>query len=152
MISCRFSFVKHFFQVFSNFFSAFIRKIFNFSYPGSVELGRRSRKQLDYVTTRSFVCQALFSDFSNLFSSTQLTFELVACALSSAQLSYQTCRFLSIGKISNQLINIMHNFSHIYLYRTDKHISAYCGSSLMQLNHELPSHSKVRPALDSLTE
>ena len=95
MISCRFSFVKHFFQVFSNFFSAFIRKIFNFSYPGSVELGRRSRKQLDYVTTRSFVCQALFSDFSNLFSSTQPAFELVARALSSARLSYQSKPIMS---------------------------------------------------------
>ncbi len=95
MISCRFSFVKHFFQVFSNFFSTFIRKIFNFSYPGSVELGRRSRKQLGYLTTRSFICQALFSDFPNLFSSTQLTLELVACALSSARLSYQTKPLMS---------------------------------------------------------
>ena len=96
MISCRFPFVKHFFQVFSNFFSAFIRRNFDLSSPNLVEPGRAlSSARLSYHSF--FHLSSTFFRFSKSFSALNLS-ELVICALSSAQLSYQRGRFLSIGK------------------------------------------------------
>ena len=54
------SFVKHFFQVFSNFFAL--------SFAGFYRVKRRPHGQPNYVTTLVFLCQVLFSGFFKSFS------------------------------------------------------------------------------------
>ena len=95
MISCRFPFVKHFFQVFSNFFQCLHPQgSFDLSSPNLVEPGRAlSSAQLFYHSF--FLLSSTFFGIFKFFFSTQTKFELVTCALSSAQLSYQRCHILS---------------------------------------------------------
>ncbi|WP_204248350.1 hypothetical protein, partial [Pseudoflavonifractor sp. An184] len=58
ILPSRFALVKHFFQVFQNFFQRFSKRKPSGSLPG------RPRGRPVYITTASSLCQALFS---NLF-------------------------------------------------------------------------------------
>ena len=110
-----------FFRTFSVLSSA---RSSTFSYPALSNLAAALASSSIILPLNLLFVKHFFQIFKS-FSSTQLTFEFAACALVSARLSYQTCRFLSIGKSSKYLFNIMPNFSHIYLFRTDKHTHSH---------------------------
>ena len=62
ILPSRFALVKHFFQVFQNFFQRFSKRKPSGSLPG------RPRGRPVYITTASSLCQALFQIFFDLFS------------------------------------------------------------------------------------
>ena len=62
ILPSRFALVKHFFQVFQNFFQRFSKRKPSGSLPG------RPRGRPVYITTASSLCQALFSNLFDLFS------------------------------------------------------------------------------------
>ena len=61
ILPSRFALVKHFFQVFQNFFQRFSKRKPSGSLPG------RPRGRPVYITTASSLCQALFQIFFDLF-------------------------------------------------------------------------------------
>ena len=62
ILPSRFALVKHFFQVFQNFFQRFSKRKPSGPLPG------RPRGRPVYITTASSLCQALFQIFFDLFS------------------------------------------------------------------------------------
>ena len=123
ILSYRFPLVKNFFRVFSNFFKSSHPYGSDPIFNQAVEPGRRSRKRLAYYITGVSVCQALFSDFSNLFQ--VVTSRNPYCMPLSQALGYSS----KANQKSQPLFSIFPEFFRIFLSR---HKMSYHPSYIIQ--------------------